>query len=640
LKNLRVALPAALFLLALASLASAGGRPFLYGLFGDGMVLQRDRPCPLWGWTTPGAAVTVAVDDQPVTVRADAQGKWVAPVGPYPAGGPHTVTISGSQTVTLKNVLFGDVWICSGQSNMEMGLKSVNQWWDELNDADYPQIRFYTVPFDSRFSPATNITASWRVCNRDTVSADQPIWGGFSAIGFFFGREVYKQTKVPQGLIESCWGATDIQAWSTLPSLRTLRGYEKADPRADYAKQMEDSWQKLDPNYAATQSWSDPAYDASAWKTLDLPHNWQETALPGFTGVVWFRKEVQAPASWAGKSLTLSLGVIDSADTVWFNGSFVDGNSNYGTPLAREYDVPGALVRAGRNVLVVRVRGERGFVGKPEQMALQLAGPSTDPPVSLAGPWLYQASTPSAQLKGGQAEHRYVATGCYEGMIAPLAPLALKGAIWYQGEGNVGNADLYKPALTNLIRDWRSLFGVAEMPFYLVQLAGFWQLPDKPGGSGWALVREAQWQVTQTVPHTGLAVAMDRGELYNIHPPNKLDVGLRLARVALADTYGLPVEYLGPSYKSLAVEGGTIRVSLDHATGLVSRGSGPTGFAVAGADKQFFWASAVRDGETVVLSAPQVPAPVAVRYGWGDNALCNLYNQAGLPAVPFRTDTW
>ncbi|MHB9131339.1 MAG: sialate O-acetylesterase [Armatimonadota bacterium] len=626
-----------LLAVALGAMAAPGGRPFLHGLFTNAMVLQRDVPCPIWGWTEPGAQVTVAVNGQSVSATADAQGKWLVKVGPFPAGGPTTVTVTSPQTVTLKEVLFGDVWLCSGQSNMEMGLKSVDQWWKEYGTANLPNVRLYTVPYDTQWIPPATVNAAWRVCTPDAVIADAPIYGGFSAIAFFFGRKVHKETQVPIGLIESCWGATDVAAWSTPASMRKVPGYAKFDPLAAYESGVAESWQQIDPAYETTKTWSTPAFDAAAWKTISLPKGWQKEDLPGFSGVVWMRKDVELPAGWAGQDLQITLGPIDMQDTLWVNGAFVGAYDL--ANCTRIYRVPGKVVHAGKNTLVLRVLGNHGVTGKPEQFSLLPVDGDPATALSLAGAWQYCASTPMNQLKGRQIDRRFTPTGCYQAMIAPLAPFAIKGVLWYQGEGDVGRVGTYQMKLTNMIADWRVLFGVGNFPFYMVQLAGYGGQPTEPGNSSWAMIREIHANVSATVPNTGMAVAIDRGEIYNIHPPNKRDVGDRLALTALAKTYGKPVAYEGPSYRAMTVEGNAIRIAFDHAEGLVSRGSGPTGFAIAGADGKFVWAQAYLDGETVVVSSPKVPQPTMVRYGWADNPLCNLYNRDGLPAVPFRTDT-
>ncbi|MFA6294074.1 MAG: sialate O-acetylesterase, partial [Victivallales bacterium] len=298
------------------------------------------------------------------------------------------------------------------------------------------------------------------------------------------------------------------------------------------------------------------------------------------------------------------------------------------------------LVKAGANVIAFRVLGNGLFIGKPEQLKLSKYKNPVES-VSLAGPWKYQTSTPSAKLTGRkrQFDRIWMPAGLFNGMVAPMAPFAIKGFLWYQGEGNAGQA-AYEQQLTSMIRDWRAIFGQVDCHFYIVQLAGFGPMSDAPGKDSWAITREIQARVARTVSNSGLAVAIDRGEIHDIHPPNKRDVADRLAAVALAKAYKKDVPCEGPTYKSMKVEGDRIRISFDNATGLKSLGAGPASFAIAGADKKFVWALAYIDGETVLVSSPQVKEPVAVRYGWSDNVYSNLYNKADFPAVPFRTDTW
>ncbi len=626
---------------AAAAACAEPAKPFLHGLFTDNMILQRDVPCPVWGWTAPGAQVAVTLEGQTVTALADAEGRWLVKIGPRPAGGPHVITVAGPQRVTLKNVLFGDVWICSGQSNMDMGIDGVNQWWNELPGAPVEGVRLYWVKPASSFAPEATVSGSWSAASSDVLlNKKKPFTTvGFSAIAWMFGRKVHQQTGVPVGMIECAQGNTSIQSWSKLASLRQEPEYGTAlDPLAYYEQQLT-AWAKAsDPAYAQSDAWRSPAFDDRDWTEIALPQDWSKSALPGFAGLVWFRRTVSVPADWAGSDLRLNLGPVENQSAVWVNGTFVGGEDGYRR--AHLCRVPAGVVKAGANVIAVRVLGSRGFVGTPGEMTLG-KGMGADDSLSLAGLWKCRASTPAGKLtgRGRQYDRIWVPGGLYHGMVAPLAPFAIKGVLWYQGEGNAGQT-AYEQELTALIRDWRATFGQGDFPFYLVQLAGFGPLPALPGKSSWAVTREIQARVARTVPNSGLAVAIDRGEIQDIHPPNKREVAERLAAVALANSYRFDVPCEGPTYRSMQTEGNRIRLSFDHADGLKSLGSGPAGFAVAGADRRFVWAQAWLDKETVVVSAPEVQEPVAVRYGWGDNALCNLYNRADLPAVPFRTDAW
>jgi sialate O-acetylesterase len=615
--------------------------PFVHGLFTDHMILQRDVACPIWGWTTPGATVTVTLGEQIVTATAGADGRWQASIGPRPAGGPHTITVAGPQTITLKNVLFGDIWICSGQSNMDFGIDGVNQWWNELPGGSVDGIRLYWVKPTSSFAPEATVTGTWSVAsNESLLRKKQPFTTvGFSAIAWLFGRKIHQQTGIPIGMIECAQGNTSIQPWSTLASLRQDPAYGATlEPQVYYEQQVTDWAKKSDPAFVQTDGWRAPAFDDSAWPEITLPGEWGKSALPGFSGLVWFRRTVILPDAWAGCDLWLNLGPIENQEVTWVNGVFVGGEDGYRRD--HTFRVPGKLIKAGPNVITVRVLGSRGFAGKPDQLTLSKGNGPGDS-LSLAGAWKIQASTPAGKLTGRSRQYDRIWTpgGLYHGMVAPLAPFAIKGVLWYQGEGNAGQS-AYERQLTAMIRDWRATFGQGDFPFYIVQLAGFGPMPALPGGSSWALTRELQARVARTVPNCGLAVAIDRGEIYDIHPPNKRDVSERLAAVALAKSYGKDLPCEGPTYQGLLMDGGRIRLTFTHAAGLKSIGSGPTGFAIAGADRRFYWAQSWLDGETVVVSAPEVTAPVAVRYGWSDNALCNLYNKDNLPAVPFRTDNW
>ena len=648
-----------LFLLSVSAHAAPGGRPLLHGLFTDNMILQREVPCPVWGWTDPGDTVTVTFAGQTKTATADPDGKWLVRLDPMPASAesrdmtlqikadtrnltpvaPPAQAPPAARSVTLKNIVVGDVWVCSGQSNMEFGLNGVDQWWNEQRAAEFPLLRLYSVPQQYSFGPLDSVSGRWQPSSAGSVSANEPIWGGFSAIGFMFARMVHRETGVPIGMIASSQGNTAIEHWGAVTSLGRFEAkYQGFDPVTAYADAVTAAWKAGDPAYAATLNWSAPDCDDKAWPTLAVPGNWRQSALPDFNGVVWFRKTIDIPATWAGKDLWLSLGPIDVVDTTWFNGTFVDAHEGRSRP--RQYWVPGRLVTAGANLIALRISGERGFMGKPEQMGLLPANGNPAERIPLAGDWRYHASTPAKELKAAQPPRCWAISACHQGLIVPLAPFAIKGALWYQGEGNVGNSRNYANILTALIQDWRKLFGVGDFPFYIVQLANFGPVPAQPVNSGWATIREAQTQVARDVPNCGMAVAIDRGEIYNIHPPNKREVAERLAKVALAKTYGKNVPCEGPTYRAMQVEGGKIRIRFEHVAGLKSLGSAPAGFAIAGTDKKFVWAQGWLDGETVVVSAPEITAPVAVRYGWGDNAVCNLYNQDDLPAVPFRTDAW
>ncbi|MBV9868686.1 MAG: hypothetical protein JO316_25295 [Abitibacteriaceae bacterium] len=634
----------------------ANAKPFLHRLFTDNMVLQRDMPDPIWGWTTPGQKVTVAVRGRSVSTVAGADGKWMTKIGPLPVGGPYTVTVSGPQTATLNNVMSGDVWICSGQSNMEMGIANVNNAQQEIANANYPMIRLYTVPKSIQTEPQPLVNSQWQVCDPQTVANGG--WGGFSAVSYFFGRGLYQKLKVPIGLIHTSWGGTVAEAWTSAEALNTMADFKPAvatlqqaaaaakNGPVDFNKAMADWYQKNDPGSANGLGWAEAALTTTGWKTMNLPQAWEGAGLPDFDGIVWFRKDFDLDDTWNGKDVVLHLGPIDDRDTTWVNGTPV-GATDSVQPM-RDYKIPANVLHTGHNVIAVRVLdtgGAGGFYGKAGDMRLEATGANAPAPISLAGDWVYQvgvALNKTGPLPQHLNDNPNNVTVLYNGMIAPLIPFAIKGAIWYQGESNGGRGLQYRTLLPTMINDWRSRFGVGQFPFFIVQLANFTDTKPDPeqGDDGWSGVREAQLMTAQTLPKVGVAVTTDIGEAKDIHPKNKQEVGRRLALNALAIAYGQKLEYSGPIYRSMKKDGNTIHLTFDHVDGgLVAQGGNKLeGFSIAGADKKFVWADARIEGNTVAVSSPLVPNPVAVRYAWAENPVANLFNKEGLPASPFRTD--
>jgi sialate O-acetylesterase len=633
----------------LAASAADAPKPFLHPLFTSNMVWQRDLAAPIWGWSTPGTKVTVAMLDKTATATADADGKWLAKLGPFPAGGPCTLTVSGPQTVTLENVLVGDVWLCGGQSNMLFGINNLGkEAAQEVANATDGNIRLYEVPHNIQLAPQqAYVGGRWDVCSPQTIVKGG--WGGFSAVAYFFGRQLRKDVNVPIGLLESCWAGTVAEAWTSGEVLRAklpefndglkIVAEANANPQwiTDHFTQETENWWNSEPGSHNGFPWAAADLDTSAWKSMTLPTTIEAAGL-NMDGIVWFHKEIQLPEAWAGKDLVLNLGSIDDRDITWFNGTKV-GATDRISP-RRAYPVPGALVKAGRNVITVRLHdlyNNGGLIGPAEFM--KLVNPADDAnPIILAGDWLYK-DTLHGRLPIPFDTQPNNPSVLYNGMIATLLPFAIKGAIWYQGESNAGRAPQYRTLLPTMISDWRARFGVGDFPFIIVSLANLGAVDVQPGNGGWSELREAQFLTTKALPNVGIAMAIDIGDPNDIHPTNKQEVGRRLALSAEAIAYGKKVDYSGPVYKTMTVQGNSIRLEFDQlAGGLVMKGDTLRGFAIAGADKKFVWADAVIDGNTVVVSAATVAQPTAVRYDWGNNPSGNLYNKAELPAVPFRTD--
>jgi sialate O-acetylesterase len=630
-------------------------------VIGDNMVLQQGMKVRVWGTAGPGERVAVSFNSRTTQTIADQNGRWQTFIGPLKAGGPLMLTIKGANTLTFKNVLVGEVWICSGQSNMEFPLVNAKGGAEAVAQANYPEIHLFTVDKSTAASPLDNVKGRWVVTTPEQV-------GQFSAVGYFFGRELYQHLKIPIGLIHTSWGGTPAEAWTSYEALATtpelkpiLDRYQESlkslpQRQADYERalaQWEENNIYSDPgNKGEALGYASVAFNAADWKKMNLPQ-YIETAGLNIDGAVWFRKEVDLPTSWAGKDLVLNLTAIDDYDTTYFNGARVGGigketANSYMRP--RRYSIPASLVHAGRNVIAVRVfdaAGEGGFGGAGE---MTLAPPSAKPndAIKLDGAWDYKvelALEPKRPNWGSRPQapgpsNQNSPSVLYNAMIAPLTPYAIRGAIWYQGESNAGRAYQYRKLFPLMIHDWRTAWSEGDFPFYFVQLANWQPAKSEPSESEWAELREAQ-TMTLRQPHTGMAVIIDIGDPNDIHPRNKLDVGHRLAVWALADTYRQKVEFSGPLFQSYSIDGDKVRIRFTHSGGLkTTDGQAPRGFAIAGADRKFIWADARIDGETIVVSSYNVPRPVSVRYAWADNPSVNLYNGTNLPASPFRTDDW
>jgi sialate O-acetylesterase len=627
----------------------------LPAVIGSNMVLQQRSQAPLWGWDNPGQSVSVSASwaDKPVGAKADAKGKWTVRLATPAAGaGPYAITITGSNTVRLDNVLIGEVWLCSGQSNMEMcvgdaggGYRGVQNWQKEAADANDAGIRLFDVANEFATAPREDCHGTWAVCTPERVK-------GFSATGYFFGRELRRSLNVPVGLISSDWGGTVAEAWTSEEGLKPFPEFNDAvefvraqrsggptDQVEAWRRSMAPFWAQLpDKDPGTREHWEAPAMDDASWRLMEVPGEWSNE-LATFDGIVWMRRPVYIRQGWGGKALTLDLGPIDDMDTTYFDGVRVGGQETPGFhDKPRRYTIPAERSTPGPHMLAIRILdtgGPGGLAKGPNTLHAEGDSETLD----LSGYWRYQAGSKIIELPPIQAPRMMgpnTPTALYNGMIAPLVPFGIRGAIWYQGESNRGRADEYARLLPAMIGDWRRLWGEGEFPFYYVQIAPF-HYGDGNGET--PLLREAQLQILST-PHTGMAVTMDIGNPGDIHPANKQDVGRRLALWALAKTYERAIECSGPLFAAAKADGNALRLSFTHAEGLNSRGDPIRGFMVAGSDKAFVPAQARIDGDAVVVWSEKVPAPAAVRYGWGDDIQPNLFNGVNLPASPFRTDAW
>ncbi len=626
--------------------AERQNRPFVSTVFTDNMVLQRGKPNTFWGWAKPGTVVHVSVAGHEAIGTAGAGGLWEAKLTPPPVGGPYTVTISGPKTVVLHNVLVGDVWLCTGQSNMQFGLGGSENGAEAIREANHPEIRLLMVDNHVSYGRAINVHGAWRVCTPETIA--QPGWGGFSAVAYYFGRKLQHDLNVPIGLIQDCVGGTPVESWMSPASLRKVGGYSakldamdqlRAEGAPAYGSLLMHWLDRYDVGGKGA-TWGAPSLDDKDWKPVTLANGFAELGLGNEPGVAWFRLHINLPNPLPAGTTMIHFGVVDKMDTVYVNGHWTGASSWVDNP--RVYPIGAGVLHPGDNLIAVRIfkLAGRGF-RQPDKVELVLGNGKVLP---LAGPWVAKLSVdarPPHPLPLDDENFPTMPAVLFQGMIEPVAPLAITGAIWYQGESNTFEANRYRELLTGMIGDWRSLFGQGDFPFYIVSLPRFMNHSATPTDDGWTDLREAQAQVAATVPNCALAVTVDTGEADNIHPKLKQPVGERLALCALAHTYHKAVVCSGPVYSGLEHLPGALKLNFAHADGgLAVHGATLGEFSVAGADHVWHWATAKIEGDSVIVSCPEVPKPFAARYAWQANPEATLYNGAGLPAVPFRTDDW
>lgn len=661
-------------------------------IFGDSMVLQRDKPVPVWGWAAAGEEVTVEFAGQKVATKTGEDGRWKVALQPMTADAtPHDLTITGaSNKQVFHDVLVGEVWLCSGQSNMVWAVRNCNNAKEEIAAANFPGIRMFTVEYASRddhgykidprltvksyaLRPQDKCKGRWALCNPKNV-------GAFSGMAYYFGRKLHQELKVPVGLVVSSYGATAIEAWMSVEQLKGIPAYHNravafdllandylADPeglpkaieneQARFKQQQAAWFTELDAQDVGLKSkWMDPGLADADWSKIKLPVTLDDNPIGVPVASVWFRKEVTIPSQWVGKDLELSLGVIDASDEAFVNGTHV-GKTWFDTKeywkVSRTYPIPAAAVTTTKLSVVMRLLKVAYFMapfGPDKQMKVSVKGDASGESVSLAGGWrMKKAQNLDAGREPRVAECHKARPGGHYGqpgvmhnaMIHPIRPYAIRGVIWSHGGANVPFYIDYRSLMPGLIIAWRQEWGQGDFPFCIVQQSEYHEQQTQPvERESWVNIRESQ-AMSLRVPNTFMPTSLGCGESDNVHYRNKQEVGRRIALAVLGEVHGQRDNpWLSPAYKSMKIEGNKIHLTFDFARGLHAQGDPPVGFVIAGADRTFYFAKAKIEGQDVVVWSEKVPHPVAVRYAWADNPVCNLANDQNLPMLPFTTDGW
>ncbi|MGN6207966.1 sialate O-acetylesterase [Asticcacaulis sp.] len=626
--------------------AQAQTAPQFARIFGDHAVIQRDQAVNIWGTAAPNAALTVSVNGQTATATAGSDGKWKTVLPALTAGGPYTLTVSdGQSTTTLSDILIGDVYLCSGQSNMEFPARLSTGAWGEIGASANPNLRFVNIEKDSAASPRDDLKTApaWKVTGPDTT-------GEASAVCYYMSKALQKEHKVPVGFIGTDWGGTTIQSWISPAALRTLPAYtagvdavaqygenpEKA--QAAHAKAQEAWWDAHDKSAKAQRAWISPAFNDSSWSRLKATGGWKDSDaadLKGFDGVVWLRSRVTLTADQAAKANELTLGPIDTFDTTWVNGQWVgSGGINW---VWRDYKVAPGVFKAGENVIVLRVLGSNGLTGTPD---MRFVKTSDGQAIPLSTDWTYKTGMAAKGLSIPAAPWDVPTSlnTLYNGMVAPLAPYSVKAAAWYQGESNADAATEYRTLLPMLMADWRKSFSAPDLPMLIVQLSSYGSVSTAPGVSHWAELREAQRLSVDADPHAALIVSYDFGDRSDIHPTQKNIIGLRAARAVDNLVFGQAVAPTGPEATSVTRAGADLTVNFRYADSGLKTYSSDTaiGFETCDAKDACRYVTAVADGSRVVLKGANTPDTIKVRYAWSDAPFTNLYSGDDQPVVPFE----
>lgn len=614
-------------------------------VFGDNMVLQRDIQIPVWGNAAPGMVITAELGSVRATAKTGKDGKWILRFPKFKAGGPYSLKIAElgkkGNNIELSGILIGDVWLASGQSNMEWEVQQSMDANNEIAKADYPNIRFLFVEHDKKITPQADIsTKGWKVCDTNNVKK-------FSAVAYYFARKIHREQNIPVGILQTTWGGTPVESWTSKEMLLSSPLTKKRVLSNDTLSEKHFIQDSLDmirywniiynPENNSDKIIPSNEYNDAGWPAVEMPRLIKDFGIGNFEGMIWMRKKIEIPESFTGKDLTLNIGHPEMNYSLYFNGVEICKTIWNSNP-KQTYRIPADIVKKGANIVSLR-------------MAMLWGGGGLNPPaenfyltdgiskISLAGTWFYNKDVESALPKF--LNYHYYPALLYNAMLNPLIPYGIKGFIWYQGESNASAAYDYRKLFPMLIADWRQLWKQGDIPFLFVQLANYMKTKPLPSESEWAELRDAQ-TLTLSQPNTGMVCAIDIGEAGDIHPKNKQEVGRRLALLANKLVYGQNCIASGPMYKGLRKEGNRIRIHFTNTdSGLLTKdGKEIKGFAIAGKDKKFHWAKANIEGNNVVVYAGEVADPEAVRYAWADNPECNLVNAEGLPAIPFRTDKW
>lgn len=637
-----------LFLIIIILPISSSANVRLPKIFNNFGILQRDQPINIWGWADNGERVTVKFNNQTVFTRADQKGKWAVVLRPMPAGGPYDLVVKGKNTVVLHDILLGEVWLCSGQSNMEFGLNGALNAKTEISKANYPTIRQFKIKDEMSATPLEDVAGGdWQVCSPSTA-------GNFTAVGYYFAKFLYSTLHVPIGIINATKGGTYIESWMSVPALNKLADYKQVP--ALTKNQLENWFENVESLYsyygqklgvALTDTfktddsqWQKTNYNDSNWINVQFPADFDKTVLPRFDGTAWFRASINIKKSDSINSFVLNLGEIKDEYEFYINGHRINSSTN--TDTLRQYKINSDYIVNGQNTLSIKIINYweiGGFISNVNSYYIQdnkrddyfLANLQWKMNIaSVIRLWIRSPNVHTSLL--------------FNGMIHPIEPYSIKGILWYQGENNEGFADQYRDLLPALISNWRDGFKQGSLPFYFVQLPNFkkFNQNSQNGGATWAELRESQLK-TLSVPNTGMAVTVDVGDSTNIHPKDKEDVGKRLALIALHKLYGISTEFSGPEFDTVKLSAGKIIITFkSDSAALVAkdRYGCVRGFEIAGSDQRFYYAKAEIVGNKIILQNNKVQHPVAVRYDWSNNPDGNLYNSSNLPASPFRTDTW